>query len=190
MADPVLDLDAGAEPPSSALTETAEETDRAMAAPDSSPEPSEPDTCAPEATNPPSDGASPLVARVIAWRPVRRRRPEQAKRRLRRGEATSKGVNRRSETGGVEARADPGERRGKGKANPGGANLGAHEKGSSPQRKQERFDGVDQKRRKTSAKQNVQGVPQLESRRTVDPTSPFAKLLELRIVLEKQGNNR
>ena len=190
MADPIPDLDAGTEPPSSALTDTSEETDRAMAAPDSSPELSEPDTCAPEATNPPSDGASPLAATVIAWRPVRRQRPEQAKRRVRRGEATSKGANCRSESGVAEARADSGERRGKGKANPGGASLGAHEKGSSPQRKQERFDGVDQKHRKTSAKQNVQGVSQFEFRRTVDPTSPFAKLLELRIVLEKQGNNR
>jgi ATP-dependent RNA helicase SUPV3L1/SUV3 len=188
VADPVPDP--GAEPPSWALSDTSEETDRAMAAPHSSAEPSEPETCAPEATNPPSDGASSLAATVIAWRPVRRQRSEQAKRRLRRGEATPKGVNRRSESRGVEARADSGERRGKGKGNSAGASLDAHEKASSPQRKQERFDGVDQKRRKTSAKQNVQGAPQFESRRTVDPTSPFAKLLELRIVLEKQGNNR
>ncbi|HZZ61926.1 MAG TPA: hypothetical protein VFE63_12240 [Roseiarcus sp.] len=183
------DYDVGAEPPSSALAESSEEAEPAIGSLESSPEPTEPDSCAPEATDPPSNGGLPSVAIVIAWRPARRQRPERAKRRLRRGETASKGSNRRRESGGAEAHADSGEHQGKGKASPDAPNLDAREKRSWPKRKGERFD-VDQKRRKASAKQNVQGVPQSEPRPTIDPTSPFAKLLELRKVLEKQGNNR
>lgn len=182
------DYDVGAEPPA-ALAESSEEAEPAIGSLESSPEPTEPDSCAPEATDAPSNCGLPSVAMVIAWRPARRQRPERAKRRVRRGETASKGSNRRRESGGAEAHADSSEHGGKGKADPGALNMDPRKKGSWPKRKGEGFD-VDQKRRKASAKQNVPGVPQSESRPTIDPTSPFAKLLELRKVLEKQGNNR
>jgi ATP-dependent RNA helicase SUPV3L1/SUV3 len=196
--DVVAGPDAGqnvvAEQPPPGLAANQDETDRANGVPDSSPEPPEPEPCAPyapEATDTLSASASSAVATAIAWRPARRRRPEGAKRRLRRGEAMSK--DRKRESGGAEARADSGEGQGKKEGSPGGPSRDAQEKEPSPQRKQERFDGVDKKRRKASGKQNIQGaVAQFEPRRTpaVDLTSPFAKLLELRTVLEKQGKNR
>jgi len=146
---------------------------------------------APEAANIEIGRASLVEATVIAWRLARRQPLERAKRRHRRGEATAKALSRQGESGAAEARADSSGHRERRERRPGGS-PGPQEKGL-PAVKRERFDGVDEKRRKTSANQNRLGASaQFESRRaaTVDPNSPFAKLLELRSVLEKQGKNR
>ena len=184
-ADTVAGPDAGADEAPPILGGSREETDQAN-------EPAEPvlAPCAPEATNVEAGSALPFAATVIAWRLARRQRPERPKRRHRRGEATAKASLRQHESGGAEARANSGAHHEKGERRR--PSLGLHEEGFPPA-KRERFDDIDEERRKTSTKPNRSGAgARFESRRaaTVDPNSPFAKLLELRTVLEKQGKNR
>jgi ATP-dependent RNA helicase SUPV3L1/SUV3 len=186
-SDTVPCPDGGAEEGPPILGGNPEETDRADEPPEPVPAP-----CAPEATNTKAGSASLIKTTVIAWRLARRQRPERAKRRHRRGEALVKASLRQHEGDGAEARADPSTNHEKGERHPGGPSLGLQEKGLPPPVKREPVDGIHDKRRKTSAKQNRSGAgAQFESRRTttVDPSSPFAKLLELRTVLEKQGKN-
>jgi ATP-dependent RNA helicase SUPV3L1/SUV3 len=187
-ADTVPGPAGGAEEAPPILGGNPEETVRAN-------EPTEPVPAlfAPETTKTEDGSASPVEAAVIAWRIARRQRPERAKRRHRRGGATVKASLRQHEGGGAEARADSSANHEEGERCPGGPRPDRREKGFPPTVKRERVDGIDDKRRKTSAKQNRPGAgAQSEARRaaTVDPNSPFAKLLELRTVLEKQGKNR
>ena len=166
-----------------------DEADRANDPPDVSPEPVE---CAgqaePAASETMADEASSSVqTTVIAWRLARRQRPERPKRRHRHGEAATK-ASFTDEGVGSESRANF-LRRGK-------AEIRAGAKERQPERssadsKREPFKG--KKRGSSAAKPDAPpAVAQIESRRPtrVDPTSPFAKLLELRTVLEKQGKNR
>jgi len=193
-ADTVPASDGEAKELSPTLGANPEETGRANDALDSSPEPTEPVPARPpEGKNTEAGAASSVEATVIAWRPARRQRPERAKRRLRRGEAAAKASLHRHKSSSADARVDSSRRQGKGERCPGGPTPDSPEKEPSPPLKRDRFDRADEKRRKTSTKQNTPGaVAQFEPRRTatVDPTSPFAKLLELRTVLEKQGKNR
>jgi ATP-dependent RNA helicase SUPV3L1/SUV3 len=189
-ADTVPGPDVGVEGPLPTLGANPEETDPADVALASSPEPTELAPSAPEATN---KTASPIEAIVTAWRPARRQRPERAKRRHRRGDATVKVLPGQHDSGGDEARAGSSARQEKGERRLGDPSLRREEKEFPTRVKREGFDGIDEKRRKILAKQNKPGAgAQFELRRaaTVDSNSPFAKLLELRTVLEKQGKTR
>ena len=169
-----------------------DEAEQGNGALDSSHGTNEPAPGAPEAINTSADSVSVIEATVVAWRPARKPRPERAKRRLPRGEAPFKDSLRRRESGDAEVRVDSLNRPEKGEGRPAAASLDAQKKGTASPRNSERFEGVGEKRRKATAKQNAQGaVAQFEPRRpaAVDPNSPFAKLLELRTVLEKQGKN-
>jgi 3-hydroxyisobutyrate dehydrogenase len=140
---------------------------------------------APEA-GPEATGA-PVEAKVIAWRFARRPRPERPKRGPRRSVAPG-GVRlrERESAGDPGARPEKEERRRVGPGRDGQEKEAAH-------RKRERFNRADETRRKTAPKPTPQAASaQFEPRRAVpvDPNSPFAKLLELRSALEKQGKNR
>jgi hypothetical protein len=134
---------------------------------------------------------TPQESKVVAWRVARRPRPDRPKRRFRREEAPA-GVARHRRDGapGSRARHEQGDRR------HGGPGRDSQTKESSPH-ENERVNRQDEKPRNNTHKNPTKqktpaAVAQFEPRRasTVDPNSPFAKLLELRTVLEKQGKNR
>lgn len=159
--------------------------------PDVSPEPVEcdgqADPAGPETTA--ERVSSSVQTPVIAWRLARRPRSERAKRRHRHNEAPKasfpdEGVDSESRANFL--------RGGKGEIRAASAKDRQRE-GFSADSKRERFKDVNKKRGNSAAKPNAPpAVAQFESGRParVDPTSPFAKLLELRTVLEKQGKNR
>ena len=163
------------QPPSAAPGEAAAVDDAATPAL----EPTVADMAAPEPAGAGAESESPKVKEmVVAWRFAHRQRPERPK-RFRRIE-TQPGGAPRLWGSGSPPRSEGGERRPDGE-----------DKQVSPP-KRERFSRGNEKRRKPAPKQNIPPAPaQFESRRapTVDPNSPFAKLLELRAALEKQGKN-
>ena len=180
-----------ADDPAPAPEANPEEADRAQDDRVAAPQPAE---SAPVAEAVGSEaGGTPVETKIIAWRLARRPRPERPKRRFRRGEAPGAPPPRGRESGNVDStgRQAQVERRSDGSGR-------ASQERESPPDKRERFNRADEKRRKNAPNKNaprpnaLAPVAQFESRRaaSVDPDSPFAKLLELRTALEKQGKNR
>ena len=183
-AEPILS-EANPEPAWPALSEaTPEPAEPALS--EATPEPAEP-----EPSDTIAESAPAVPTTIIAWRLARRPRPDKANRRLRRSEpATKASVAGARST--AEARADSVGHE-KGQRHTHGPKRDMPRKGAPSEAEGEGLEGVGGKRHRSSGKQNGPGAAgQFESRRstTVDPTSPFAKLLELRTALEKQGKNR
>jgi ATP-dependent RNA helicase SUPV3L1/SUV3 len=173
------------EPAQSELSETTPEPAQSALL-GTTPEPAEPEPSATKAESAPA-----LPATVVAWRLTRRPRPDRVNRRPRRSEPATN-ASLADARSSAEARADS-IGHGKGERRAGGAKRDAQRIGSSSESKREGLEGVSGKRHRSPAKQNAPGAAaQFESRRptAVDPTSPFAKLLELRTALEKQGKKR
>jgi ATP-dependent RNA helicase SUPV3L1/SUV3 len=168
-----------------ALSETtAEPAEPALS--ETTPEPAEP-----EPSETIAESAPPVPATVVAWRLARRPRPDRANRRLRRSEPATK-ASLADGRSSAQAQAESVGHE-KGERRTGGPKRDVQRKGSSSEAKREGLEGVSGKRHRSSAKQNAPGAAaHFESRRptAVDPNSPFAKLLELRTALEKQGKNR
>ena len=189
-ADKISGLEREAENLSPTPPANAEESERANNIADALPETTEPllAACAPDGSQATAVNGSPSEGTVVAWRPARRQRLARAKGRHGRGEATAKASRHQRESGSAEAHAGPTKHQEKGERRPVGAIRGAGEE-ASPPLKRERFDRAGEKRRKTSGHENAPRTFEPRRTATVDPTSPFAKLLELRTALEKQGKN-
>jgi ATP-dependent RNA helicase SUPV3L1/SUV3 len=183
-AEPILS-EGNPEPAEPALSEATPEP--AESAPsEMTPEPAEP-----EPSDTIAESAPAVPTTIIAWRLARRPRPDKANRRLSRSEPAIKAsvAGARST---AEARADSVGHE-KGERHTRGPKRDVQRKGAPSEAKREGVEEVGEKRHRSSGKQNGPGAAgQFESRRptAVDPTSPFAKLLELRTALEKQGKNR
>ena len=189
-ADVVHGPDGEADDPGPAAETDPEETGQAddIQAEDAqaaAPAPAEAASTAPETAGP-EPGGPPDEPKVTAWRFARRQRAERPKRRFRRPEAPAAASVHRREGGTVDSSSRPArvERR------PGGPGRDGPEN-KAPSDKRQRFDRADEKRGKNAPKPAAAAAP-FGSRRapTVDPNSPFAKLLELRASLEKQGKDR
>ena len=123
---------------------------------------------------------APAEPRVTAWRFARKPRPERSRRGVHHSQARYGALRQPegAESKGVQDR----ERR------PGRPGRDADETGAA-HRKRERLQRADEQRRKTPFPNPQTEAPAYESRRAppLDPNSPFAKLIELRSALEKQG---
>jgi ATP-dependent RNA helicase SUPV3L1/SUV3 len=138
-------------------------------------------------------GGSVAEGTVLAWRPARRRRIEATKRRSRRegprpaSDASANSVSSTTEKSGGEFVPHKRQKKGRYARDPKTDEKQSAQHGQKPDRSN-RAQGREKDGR-TSGKQSPAPSSNFERRRevAVDPTSPFAKLLELRMVLEKQN---
>jgi ATP-dependent RNA helicase SUPV3L1/SUV3 len=135
-----------------------------------------------EAAGAGTEGAT-AEPRVTAWRFARKPRPERSKRGVHHSQARCGSLRQPKE---AESKVEQDQER-----RPGGPGRDADGKGAA-HRKRERLHRADEQRRKPSLPNPQNEAPAFASRRAppLDPNSPFAKLLELRSALEKQGKNR
>jgi len=151
-----------------------------------------------EISNPEADSVSSVDATVIAWRPVRRPRTEGKARHFhgaKRGLPEANASTTRRESGSTP-RGDPDrEQERLRRRSPRASTSMPREAGPPPLRTRGGSEStqVEEKGRQALGKRNAAvGGANLDSQRraTVDQNSPFAKLLELRSILETQGKNR
>ncbi len=135
---------------------------------------------------------------VTAWRPVRKPRAEWRARHFHRSKrwfpAAEASTTRQASDSIGRGASDRGPERARSRR-PAASTADRRDVGPplSPAHGPSESAQADEKRRQTMRKRNTSGAAaNLESQRqaTIDPNSPFAKLLELRSILEMQGKNR
>ena len=152
-----------------------------------------------EVSNSKADSASSVDATVIAWRPARKPKMDGKARRFRRNKAalpeTDLPMTRR-DSGSTPPSGDSDRAKERLRRRvPRASTTNLHEVGPPPLRSRGGSESAqaDEKRRQAIGKRNAPaGGANFESQRraTVDQNSPFAKLLELRSILEAQDKNR